>query len=62
MTLPAVSVGSEKRITVKVINAGGGTRTVDGNGANIDGSSSWTTTTQYDSIDVVTDGTNWFIV
>lgn len=62
VTLPAVSVGGSKRITVKVINAGAGTRTVDGGDANIDGSATVTTTTQYTSWDFVTDGTNWFIV
>jgi hypothetical protein len=62
VTLPAVTTGEEKRITVKVINAGGNTRTVDGNGKNIDGASSVTTTTQYTSWDFVTDGTNWFII
>jgi hypothetical protein len=62
VTLPSVRTGEQKRITVKVTNAGGGTRTVAGNGVNIDGASSVTTTTQYTSWDFVTDGTNWFIV
>ena len=62
VTLPTVKVGDKKRITVKVINTGGGTRTVSGGGANIDGAATATTTTQYTSWDFVTDGTNWFIV
>ena len=62
VTLPTVRAGDSKRITVKVINAGGGTRTVDGGAVNIDGAASVTTTTQYDSWDFVTDGSNWFVV
>lgn len=62
VTLPAVTTGEQKRITVKVINSGGGTRTVDGGAGNIDGAGTVTTTTQYDSWDFVTDGSNWFIV
>jgi hypothetical protein len=62
VTLPSVRDGDRKRVTVKVINSGGNTRTVSGNGKNIDGASSVTTTTQYTSWDFVTDGSNWFIV
>ena len=62
VTLPTVGAGDLKRITVKVINAGSGTRTVDGGAANIDGAGTVTTTTQYTSWEFVTDGSNWFIV
>jgi hypothetical protein len=62
VTLPLVRDAGPKRISVKVINAGGGTRTVSGNGVNIDGAASVTSTTQYDSWDFVNDGSNWFIV
>lgn len=62
VTLPTVREGDSKRVTVKVINAGGGTRTVDGGAVNIDGAATVTTTTQYTSWDFVTDGSNWFIV
>lgn len=62
VTLPLARVAGSKRITVKVINAGGGTRTVSGNGNNIDGTATVTTTTQYQSWDFVTDGTNWFVI
>lgn len=62
VTLPSVAIGSQKRITVKAINAGGGTRTVSGGTATIDGAATVTTTTRYTSWDFVTDGTNWFIV
>jgi hypothetical protein len=62
VTLPAIKKVGPKKITVKVINAGGGTRTVDGGGVNIDGASSVTSTTQYDAWDFVNDGSNYFIV
>lgn len=62
VTLPLVREVGTKRITVKVINAGVGTRTVSGNGANIDGAATVTTTTQYIAWDFVSDGTNYFII
>lgn len=60
VTLPLIANAGPKRITVKVINAGGGTRTVSGNGANIDGAATVTTTTQYASWDFVPDETRTF--
>lgn len=60
VTLPLIKDAGPKRITVKVINAGGGTRTVSGNGANIDGAASVTTTTQYASWDFVPDESRTF--
>ena len=60
VTLPTAAKGQGKRITCKAINAGAGTRTVSGNGSNIDGSATWTTTTQYAAQDFVSDGTQWF--
>lgn len=62
VTLPTAAKAQDKRITVKAINAGGGTRTVSGNGSNIDGAATWTTTTQYVSIDLVSNGTQWWTV
>lgn len=61
VTLPTAAKAEGKRITVKAINAGGGTRTVNGNGTNIDNAATWTTTTQYVSVDFVSDGTQWWI-
>lgn len=61
-TLPKARDGKNKRITCKAINAGGGTRTVSGNGANIDGAGTWTTTTQYATQDFVSDGDQWWTV
>lgn len=62
VTLPTATEGKNKRITCKAINAGGGTRTVSGNGSNIDGAATWTTTTQYVSQDFVSDGAQWYAV
>ena len=62
VTLPTAASVLHKRITCKVINAGAGTRTVSGNGSNIDGAATWTTTTQYASADFVSNGTQWYIV
>lgn len=61
VTLPPVSEVGPKRITVKVINAGGGTRTVSGNGTNIDGAASVSTTTQYMAWDFINNGSEYFI-
>ncbi len=62
VTLPTAAKAAGKRITCKAINAGGGTRTVNGNGSNIDGSATWTTTTQYNAADFCSDGIQWYIV
>lgn len=57
VTLPAAS--SKKRLTVK--NTGTGTITVAPASGTIDGAANRTLTTQYSSVDVVADGTNWFV-
>lgn len=62
VTLPTAAKGQGKIITCKAINAGGGTRTVSGNGSNIDGAGTWTTTTQYATVRVASDGTQWWTV
>lgn len=62
VTLPTAAQAKDKRITAKAINAGAGTRTVSGNGSNIDGAATWTTTTQYVSADFVSNGTQWYVV
>jgi len=62
VTLPTARSAAGKRITCKAINAGAGTRTVSGNGANIDGAATWTTATQYVSVDLVSNGVQWWTV
>lgn len=61
VTLPTAAKAQGKRITCKAINAGVGTRTVSGNGSNIDGAATWTTTVQYESVDFISNGTQWWI-
>jgi hypothetical protein len=62
ITLPPQFPGWKKRITVKKINATAGAVTVDGDGFNIDGAATWSTSTQYESADFVGNGTQAFIV
>ena len=62
LTLPTAAKAKNKRITAKAINAGVGTRTVSGNGSNIDGAATWTTTVQYASVDFVSNGVQWWTI
>jgi len=56
ITLPTPS--SEAFVDVK--NVSTSDVTVDGNGNNIDGSASYTISTQYENISLVSDGTEWW--
>lgn len=60
VTLPAVSVFFELSLTIKRIDATGNTVTIDGDGANIDGAGTYTLTTQYESITMTPDNTQWW--
>lgn len=51
-----------KRITIKKVDSGAGNVIIDGDGANIDGSATITLTTQYESLTLQWDGTNWNII
>lgn len=62
VTLPTAAKAEGKRITCKAINGGGGTRTVSGNGSNIDGAATWTTTVQYTAQDFVSNGVQWYTI
>lgn len=62
VTLPNASTCPGKTIICKAINAGGGTRTVDGGDSDIDGAATWTTTTQYVSSGFQSNGTQWWMV
>jgi hypothetical protein len=62
VTLPTAAEAKGKIITCKAINAGGGTRTVSGNGANIDGAATWTTTVQYTAQRFASNGAQWWTV
>jgi hypothetical protein len=48
-----------KRITIKKVDSGAGNVIIDGDGANIDGFATFTIYTQYDSVTLQWDGTNW---
>jgi len=61
VTLPDARNFGGKRISVKIINSGAGTRTVASSYGTIDGSVSITMNIQYQALDFVSDGTNWHI-
>jgi len=58
--LPAPVSG--RRLDIKKIDASVNAVTVDGNGALIDGGATWPLAAQWDSVTVVSDGTDWFVV
>ena len=61
VTLPAVKPSKDRSIVIK--NTGVGTVTVTAqSGENIDGSNTYPMTTQYDTVQVISDGTDWHIV
>lgn len=51
-----------KRISIKKVDSGAGNVIIDGDGANIDGGATYTIYTQYDSVTLQWDGTNWNII
>lgn len=61
VNLPAASANAQ--ITIKKTDATANTVTIDGNGAEtIDGGLTAVLTTQYESITLISDGSNWFII
>lgn len=63
VTLPAAAGVIGQEVCVKKVSADGNTLTVDGDGAEtIDGAATWTTTTQWATVRVVSTGTGWVIV
>jgi len=61
VTLPSVKPSENRCITVK--NTGTGTITVTAqSGENIDGSNTYAMASQYDTVQIISDGTNWHIV
>ena len=63
INLPAASTASGLQYHIKKIDASANTLTIDGNGSEtIDGSLTKVISTQYNSITVVSDGSNWFII
>jgi hypothetical protein len=62
VTLPAASGNSGEVIGVKRTNSGGNDVTVDGNASEtIDGATTQAISSQYDSLIMVCDGSNWWI-
>ncbi len=63
LTLPASASVKGKIYTIKKIDAGLGTVTIDGAGSEtIDGALTQSLATQYAQISIVSDGVNWFII
>lgn len=63
VNLPAAAVASGREINVKKTDATGNSVILDGNLAEtIDGAATQSITTQYESLRVVSDGSNWHIV
>lgn len=62
-TLPAAATYPDRMITVKKVDSSTNSVTVDGNGSEtIDGSTTQVITTQYVSITMISDGSEWFIL
>jgi hypothetical protein len=62
ITLPAAASSTGRIITVTKVDAGAGDVTIDGNGAEtINGNATHDLTSQYESITIYCDGTEWFI-
>jgi hypothetical protein len=59
--LPSQPVGSQRRTVIKT-DSSGNVVTVDGNGYNINGSTTASLAGQYDSVTVEPTGTEWLIV
>lgn len=63
INLPAASTASGLQYHIKKIDSSANTVTVDGNGSEtIDGATTQVISNQYDSMTIVSDGSNWFIL
>lgn len=61
--LPAASTVTGKKYDIKKIDSGGGSVTLDGNGSEkIDGGLTAIITVQFESITIISDGSNWHIL
>lgn len=62
-TLPAAAGNTGKRYFIKKTDSSANAVTVDGNGAEtIDDTATQVLASQYDSIEIVSDGTEWWII
>lgn len=63
VNLPAASTSSSFRYYIKKIDSSANTVTIDANASEtIDGDTTKILTSQYDSIEIVCDGSNWYII
>jgi len=63
ITLMLASSGKEKRLTIKKIDASANAVTVDGSGSEtIDDAATVALSSQYDSVSIMSDGTEWWVV
>ena len=63
ITLPAAADHTGREFTVKKIDGSANAVTVDGNSSEtIDGAATYALSSQYSSVTVVSDGSNWYIV
>lgn len=62
-TLPTAASIAGRQYTIKKVDSGAGLVVVDANGAQtIDGALTYTLYAQYDSVTIVSDGTNWHVI
>lgn len=63
VTLPVAAGSNTRRYFIKKIDSSGNAVTVDANGSEtIDGSTTQIIVSQYDCIEIVCDGTEWWII
>jgi hypothetical protein len=63
VNLPAAAGATDRIYYIKKIDSSANTVTIDANGAEtIDGATTQTLLTQYDALQIVSDGTQWFIL
>lgn len=63
ITLPTAASAINRCFYIKKIDASGNAVTVDGDGSEtIDGATTASLASQYDSVQVVSDGTEWWII
>lgn len=61
VTLPRADQARGQMVSVKKIDASGNAVTVDAMGGTIDGATTATLAARWDSVTIVSDGTNWYI-
>lgn len=63
VTLPAAAANKHRSYIVKKIDVSANAVTVDGNGAEtIDDSATYSLASQYDKVQILSDGTEWWVI